>query len=90
VSTLEAISGQGFVVTPGRYVGAAEAEDVPFEPRFAELKAQDKDFATLAASHFTSSVQTLKPLRVLAPKTVLMATSAASRPRAIRMRPMRG
>jgi hypothetical protein len=39
---------------------------------------------------FTSSVQTLKLFRVLGPKVLLMATSAASRPRAINTRPMRG
>jgi len=38
----------------------------------------------------TSSVQTLKLFRVLGPKVLLMATSAASRPRAINTRPMRG
>jgi type I restriction enzyme M protein len=41
-ATLEEITKHGFVLTPGRYVGAAEAEadDVPFETRFAELKAK--------------------------------------------------
>lgn len=38
----------------------------------------------------TSSVRTLKLFRVLGPKVLLMATSAASRPRAINTRPMRG
>ena len=42
------------------------------------------------ASPVTSSVQTLKLCSVFGPKVVLIATSAASRPRAIRMRPMRG
>ena len=37
-----------------------------------------------------SSVTTEKPTSLLGPKVVLIATSAASRPRAIRMRPMRG
>ena len=37
-----------------------------------------------------SSVQTLKLTRVLGPKVLLIGTSAASRPRAIRMRPIRG
>ncbi|MDE8345214.1 MAG: class I SAM-dependent DNA methyltransferase [Acidocella sp.] len=38
---LEEISAQGFVLTPGRYVGAADVEDdeVPFEERFAALNA---------------------------------------------------
>ena len=38
--TLEEIREHNHVLTPGRYVGAAEAEadDVPFEERFAELK----------------------------------------------------
>ena len=39
--TLEEIRTHSHVLTPGRYVGAtvAEADDVPFEERFAELKA---------------------------------------------------
>jgi type I restriction enzyme M protein len=41
-ATLEEIRSHGHVLTPGRYVGAAEAEedDVPFEERFAGLKAK--------------------------------------------------
>ena len=38
----------------------------------------------------TSSVQTVKPDRIDGPNTVEIATSVASRPRAIRMRPIRG
>ena len=39
-ASLEEIKGHNHVLTPGRYVGAAaaEADDVPFEERFAELK----------------------------------------------------
>ena len=39
-ATLDEIRGHSHVLTPGRYVGAAaaEADDVPFEERFAELK----------------------------------------------------
>ena len=38
--TLDGIRRHGHVLTPGRYVGSAvvEADDVPFEERFAELK----------------------------------------------------
>ena len=38
--TLEEIRGHNHILTPGRYVGAAETkvDDVPFEDRFAELK----------------------------------------------------
>jgi len=38
-ATLEEVRGHGHVLTPGRYVGAAdeEADDVPFETRFAAL-----------------------------------------------------
>lgn len=38
----EEIEAQGFVLTPGRYVGAAEAEpdDTPFAEKFAELQKQ--------------------------------------------------
>ena len=41
VATLEEIREYNHDLTPGRYVGAAaeEADDVPFEERFAELKA---------------------------------------------------
>ena len=39
-ATREEIEGHGFVLTPGRYVGAAEVEedDVPFTERFAALQ----------------------------------------------------
>lgn len=39
-ATREEIEKQNFVLTPGRYVGAeeAEADDVPFEERFASLR----------------------------------------------------
>lgn len=50
-ATLEEIAKHGFVLTPGRYVGAAEAEadDVPFETRFAELKSKlEEQFAESA------------------------------------------
>ncbi|BCX80587.1 type I restriction enzyme M protein [Methylomarinovum caldicuralii] len=41
-ATLEDIKGHGYVLTPGRYVGAEEQEDdgVPFEEKMAELTAQ--------------------------------------------------
>jgi type I restriction enzyme M protein len=41
-ATLEDIKAHGFVLTPGRYVGAAAAEEdaVPFPERFAELQAK--------------------------------------------------
>jgi len=39
-ASLEEIKGHGYVLTPGRYVGAeaAEDDDTPFEERFAALK----------------------------------------------------
>ena len=39
---LEEIKGHNYVLTPGRYVGAAAADedDVPFTERFAELNAR--------------------------------------------------
>lgn len=41
-ASLEEIKGHGYVLTPGRYVGAeaAEEDDTPFVERFAELKEQ--------------------------------------------------
>jgi type I restriction enzyme M protein len=47
-ATIEDIRSHGFVLTPGRYVGAAEADenDVPFEERFAALRAKlEEQFA---------------------------------------------
>ncbi|MGI0492936.1 type I restriction-modification system subunit M [Alkalinema pantanalense CENA528] len=55
-ATLEEIRGHNYVLTPGRYVGAAAAEedDVPFEERMAELTAklaeQFKESARLEAA----------------------------------------
>src|SRR5688500_7489896 len=42
------------------------------------------------AHSLTSSVRTLKLFRILGPNELVMGTSAASRPRAINTRPMRG
>ncbi|MBB5374487.1 class I SAM-dependent DNA methyltransferase [Acidocella aromatica] len=55
---LEEIAGHGFVLTPGRYVGAADAEedDVPFEERFAALKEKlEAQFAQ--ADDLTASIR---------------------------------
>jgi type I restriction enzyme M protein len=40
-ASLEEVRGHGHVLTPGRYVGAADVEDdgIPFEERFAALRA---------------------------------------------------
>ena len=40
-ATIEKIREHGYVLTPGRYVGAAEVEDdgIPFEEKMAELSA---------------------------------------------------
>ncbi|OYU46982.1 MAG: N-6 DNA methylase [Rhizobiales bacterium PAR1] len=44
-ATLEEIKSHGYVLTPGRYVGAADVEDddVPFSERFAALHAKLDD-----------------------------------------------
>lgn len=44
-ASLDDIRSHGHVLTPGRYVGAAEADedDIPFEERFAALKAKLED-----------------------------------------------
>jgi type I restriction enzyme M protein len=50
-ASLEVIKGCGYVLTPGRYVGAADVEDddMPFVERFAALQAKlDEQFAESA------------------------------------------
>lgn len=44
-ATLEEIAAHGHVLTPGRYVGAAEAEDdgVPFEKKMQRLTTELRD-----------------------------------------------
>jgi type I restriction enzyme M protein len=44
-ATLEEIRGHGYVLTPGRYVGAADIEDndIPFAERFLALRTELKD-----------------------------------------------
>ncbi|GBR07106.1 SAM-dependent DNA methyltransferase [Asaia siamensis] len=44
-ATLEEVESHGFVLTPGRYVGAEDLEEdeVPFEQRFSALKCQILD-----------------------------------------------
>ena len=57
-ATLDEIRSHGHVLTPGRYVGAADVEDdeVPFEERFAVLRAQLLD-------HFVESERQVTAIR---------------------------
>jgi len=57
-ATLEEVRGHGHVLTPGRYVGAADLEDdvVSFSERFGKLKLRlDEQF--LEAASLTASIQ---------------------------------
>lgn len=57
-ASLEEIKGHGYVLTPGRYVGAEAAADVdtPFEERFAALKEKlEGQFAE--ADRLTATIQ---------------------------------
>ncbi|RYM12885.1 type I restriction-modification system subunit M [Sphingobium cupriresistens] len=56
-ATLDEVRGHGHVLTPGRYVGAADAEDdgVSFEERFSTLRATLSDQFE-AANKLTSSI----------------------------------
>jgi type I restriction enzyme M protein len=47
----EEVEAQGFVLTPGRYVGAveAEADDTPFAEKFAELQEQLSSYSEQAS-----------------------------------------
>ena len=49
--TIDRIAAQGFVLTPGRYVGAIlqEADEVPFPKRLSELLEQWRAQARHAA-----------------------------------------
>jgi hypothetical protein len=58
--------------------------------RYPAPAAYAKASAALVHAASASSVRTLKRFKVLGPKVVLIATSAASRPYAINTRPMRG
>ncbi|KIZ39954.1 DNA methyltransferase [Rhodopseudomonas palustris] len=62
---LEEIEGHGYVLTPGRYVGAADAEDeeAPFVERFSTLKA------TLSEQFITAENLTAKIFQALAKVT---------------------
>ncbi|CAN3992153.1 hypothetical protein MCBRY_002979 [Methylocystis bryophila] len=53
-------------------------------------KGETRSQAALDGAGATSSEITLKPASVQGPNVVTNATSVASRPRAIRMRPIRG
>ncbi len=57
-ATLEVIKGHDYVLTPGRYVGAADAEadDVPFAERFAALKVRLED-QFLKSDELTTSIR---------------------------------
>jgi len=59
-------------------------------PLGSEAAIADGLLHAIAGTGLTSSVITLKPASVHGPNEVTIATSVASRPRAIRMRPMRG
>jgi CO/xanthine dehydrogenase Mo-binding subunit len=48
------------------------------------------EIARIQTGTATSSVFTVKPVSVFGPKVVVIATSAASRPRASKIRPIRG
>jgi type I restriction enzyme M protein len=55
---IDEIAKHGFILTPGRYVGATDVEDdgVPFEERFAELRAKlEEHFAE--AEELTATIR---------------------------------
>src|SRR5205085_5589671 len=60
------------------------------DPRPQRLLDRTAPVVPLDQGAATSSVHTLKLLSVFGPKVVVIATSAASRPRASSTRPMRG
>jgi hypothetical protein len=66
----------------------SEKLDPGARDRSEAASGQSADYSDLAG--VISSVTTVKLLSVFGPKVVLIATSAASRPRAISTRPMRG
>lgn len=65
-ATLEEIKGHNYVLTPGRYVGAADAEedDVPFVERFEALQ-------TALTDHFTEAEKLAETIRQKLKKVVV-------------------
>jgi type I restriction enzyme M protein len=64
---LDEIKGHNYVLTPGRYVGAADLEDddVPFPERFGALRTKlEEQF--VAAETLTAAVRS--PLQLVAPR----------------------
>jgi type I restriction enzyme M protein len=58
-ASLDEIKTHGYVLTPGRYVGAAEAEedDMPFAERFASLKSRLNEQFVLS-DQLTATIRT--------------------------------
>src|SRR5687767_441071 len=61
---------------------------VPVDGGVADGQERHQSFGPADAPFGISSVQTVKLSKVLGPNVVVMATSDASRPRAIRIRPI--
>ncbi len=80
----EMIGGHG--VRLHRHSGAMQS----IEPGMTEMIARRRMTETPYAAAFTSSLMTKNFTKSIRPKLVVSATSAASRPVPIRMRPMRG
>ncbi len=64
VATVEEIREFGYVLTPGRYVGASEdrGEDEPFEERFPKLVAQLHDQIDESQQVGASVIEALRSL----------------------------
>jgi hypothetical protein len=69
-----------------RKIPSSYGKSVDWRPTLTPIRNHE----LAGAADVTSSVITLKPASVHGPNEVTIATSVASRPRAIKMRPMRG
>ncbi len=57
-ATIEEVKAHGYILTPGRYVGAADVEDEqsPFAERFAALRTKlEEQFA--GSEHLTATIR---------------------------------